>query len=246
MRLWGLIGRVVGLLLLVASALLWTSVLTWSVTDPSLTHATGGEVKNTLGPMGAIAADLVLEALGLGAALALLAPMLWGLSLMSNGRLSSIGTKLPYYVILVVSASAALSSLPRVETWPMAHGLGGIAGDVAVGLTQNLFAMLSPERASLATSLFLTIVALASFAPGIGLERRGPLSLNPLGGRRKSRNHTAADDEPRSPYGRYAAPYHPYPGPHTGPYGHAPYPGHYEAHPHAHNHAQPPAKEPPR
>ena len=226
MRLWGLLGRAAGLLLLVVSALLWTAVITWSVTDPSLTHATGGEVKNTLGPLGAIAADLVLEALGLAAALALLAPMVWGLDLMSDGRLSSVRAKLPYYLLLVVTSSAALSSLPRIETWPMAHGLGGIVGDVVTAFSQNLFAILSPERAGLATSVFFTIVALSLLAPGVGLERRGPFSWNPFRRRPKAQamDDAHAHGHSSHPYGPYAyqagpVPYHPGAYPH----GHAPY-----------------------
>ncbi len=176
MRLKGLLARGAGLSLLIASGLLWASVITWSVTDPSLTHATGGEVKNTLGPLGAIAADLVLEACGLAATLALLAPMIWGLSLMTEGRLANVRAKLPYYVLLVITASGALSSLPRLENWPMEHGLGGIIGDVVTSMTQNAFAVLSPERAGIATSLLFTILALGSLASGIGIERRGPCS----------------------------------------------------------------------
>ena len=42
------------------------ALLTWSVADPSLNHATNARVHNLLGAPGAIAADMVMQILGLG------------------------------------------------------------------------------------------------------------------------------------------------------------------------------------
>ena len=54
------------------------ALATWSVRDPSLSHATDAPVHNLLGRPGAIAADLTMQLLGLGS-LALLLPIgVWG------------------------------------------------------------------------------------------------------------------------------------------------------------------------
>lgn len=60
-RLIGTLGRGGGLLLLIALAAVWASMVSWSVADPSLTHATDGPVRNALGAPGAIIADLLLQ-----------------------------------------------------------------------------------------------------------------------------------------------------------------------------------------
>src|SRR5581483_12039462 len=50
------------------------ALATWSVQDPSLSHATNAPVHNLLGLPGAITADLMMQLLGLGS-LALLLPI---------------------------------------------------------------------------------------------------------------------------------------------------------------------------
>src|SRR5580700_8949949 len=67
--------REVGGIVLIAFALMTALALaTWSVDDPSLSHATDAHVHNLLGRPGAIAADLVMQLLGLGS-LALILPL---------------------------------------------------------------------------------------------------------------------------------------------------------------------------
>jgi DNA segregation ATPase FtsK/SpoIIIE, S-DNA-T family len=70
---------------LVAVAMMGALALaTWSVRDPSLSHATDAPVHNLLGWPGAVAADLLMQLLGLGA-LALILPIaLWGYFLLGH------------------------------------------------------------------------------------------------------------------------------------------------------------------
>lgn len=74
-------------LLLVGLAMLCTAALvTWSVKDPSLSHATSAPVRNLLGVPGAIAADLFMQLFGL-ATLALVGPVAaWGWRLANQRR----------------------------------------------------------------------------------------------------------------------------------------------------------------
>src|SRR5690348_4303561 len=80
-RLIGTLGRSSGLGLLLFIAAVWTSLVSWTITDPSLTHATDGAVRNALGAPGAIIADIMLQTLGLAAAVALLPLMIWAFEL---------------------------------------------------------------------------------------------------------------------------------------------------------------------
>jgi len=72
--------------LIIVSVLLALALATWSVHDPSLSHATNAPVRNVLGLGGAIVADLLTQLFGL-AALALVAPIaIWGWRLASHRR----------------------------------------------------------------------------------------------------------------------------------------------------------------
>ena len=59
--------REVGGIALISLAMMAALALaTWSVHDPSLSHATDAPVRNLLGRPGAVAADLMMQLLGLG------------------------------------------------------------------------------------------------------------------------------------------------------------------------------------
>ena len=67
-----------GLALITLSALIAVALATWSVQDPSLSHATKAPVRNLLGAPGAVVADVLMQLLGV-AAIALMLPVaVWG------------------------------------------------------------------------------------------------------------------------------------------------------------------------
>ncbi|MHA1553079.1 MAG: DNA translocase FtsK 4TM domain-containing protein, partial [Alphaproteobacteria bacterium] len=66
----------VGLAALACAAAVAASLATWTVTDPSLSLATEGEIRNVLGWPGAIVSDLFTQMFGLAASLVLLLPVL--------------------------------------------------------------------------------------------------------------------------------------------------------------------------
>jgi DNA segregation ATPase FtsK/SpoIIIE, S-DNA-T family len=115
---------------LIASAILLTAALaSWSVQDPSLSHATINPVRNLLGHYGAIAADLLMQLLGLGA-LALVLPIaVWGWRLTSHRQLSREWVRLVTWIIAVMLAATFASCVPRTHDWPLPAGLGGVIGD---------------------------------------------------------------------------------------------------------------------
>src|SRR5437016_11353704 len=86
-----LIGRRVrecgGFVLVALAALAGVALATWSVKDPSLSHATGAPVHNLLGTWGAITADLLMQLFGLAAIAIVLPVALWGWRLFTHRRL---------------------------------------------------------------------------------------------------------------------------------------------------------------
>src|SRR6266536_879854 len=55
-----------GLSLIALSGVAAAALMTWSVQDPSLSHATSRAIRNIVGYPGAIGADLLMQILGLG------------------------------------------------------------------------------------------------------------------------------------------------------------------------------------
>jgi DNA segregation ATPase FtsK/SpoIIIE, S-DNA-T family len=118
-----------GLALLLVAALLALALATWSVHDPSLSHATNAPVRNVLGVSGAIVADLLIQLLGV-AALALVLPIaIWGWRLATHRPLQRERIRLAFCVLAILLAAACTGALPRTPAWPLPVGLGGVVGD---------------------------------------------------------------------------------------------------------------------
>src|SRR6185312_5968975 len=61
-----------GLGLIILAGVAAAALMTWSVQDPSFSHATSRAIHNLLGYPGAIGADLLMQILGLGAIMLIL------------------------------------------------------------------------------------------------------------------------------------------------------------------------------
>ena len=110
------------------------ALATWSVRDPSLSHATDAPVHNLLGRPGAIAADLLMQLFGLGS-LALLLPIaVWGYRLLGHRPLSRERLRVVLWLSGAALAAAFASCLPRSSHWPLPTGLGGVIGDAVLRL----------------------------------------------------------------------------------------------------------------
>src|ERR1700684_883017 len=73
-----------GLGLLSLSCIAAAALMTWSVQDPSLSHATSRAIRNVIGYPGAIGADLLMQILGLGAIMLILPIAVWGWRMLTH------------------------------------------------------------------------------------------------------------------------------------------------------------------
>jgi S-DNA-T family DNA segregation ATPase FtsK/SpoIIIE len=117
-----------GLFLLTLAFLAAIALATWSVQDPSLSHATQAPVHNLLGFPGAIFSDLTMQLLGLAATMLLVPEVLLGWRLLAHRPLGEKWRGL-LWIVATFFAAAGASSLPRVGSWPLPTGLGGVLGD---------------------------------------------------------------------------------------------------------------------
>src|SRR6516225_9249037 len=105
------------------------ALASWSVSDPSLSHATDAPVNNLMGWPGAVAADLLMQLLGLGALALILPVAMWGYGLLGHRAVGREGLRVMIWPIGAVLAAAFASCLPRSAHWPLPSGLGGVIGD---------------------------------------------------------------------------------------------------------------------
>src|SRR5579863_460282 len=126
--------EVTGIALLSLAMMAALALATWSVQDPSLSHATDAPVRNLLGHPGAITADLLMQLLGLGS-LALLLPIaIWGYRLLGHRPLSRERLRMLLWLAGAVLTAAFASCLPKSPRWPLPSGLGGVIGDAILRL----------------------------------------------------------------------------------------------------------------
>jgi S-DNA-T family DNA segregation ATPase FtsK/SpoIIIE len=161
--------REVGGTILISLAMMAALALgTWSVQDPSLSHATDAPVHNLLGMPGAVAADLMIQLLGLGS-LALLLPIaVWGYRLLSHRRLSHERLRVLLWLIGAVLTAAFASCLPHSPHWPLSSGLGGVIGDAVARLPISLLHAPLAGANRFAAAIALGIAALITFAGAAG------------------------------------------------------------------------------
>jgi S-DNA-T family DNA segregation ATPase FtsK/SpoIIIE len=161
--------------LIVVAVLIGLALATWSVQDPSLSHATNAPVRNMLGLGGAIVADLLTQLFGL-AALALILPIaIWGWRLASHRPLSRERVRLAFWLLGVPLWAACAAALPRSAAWPLPAGLGGVTGDFMLRLPAFMAggSLAGPARAILATALAVAALLCLAVVAGFGFHSQG-------------------------------------------------------------------------
>ena len=124
--------RGAGLMLVVAATAALLALLTYSSDDASLNNANLRDASNLLGPVGAVAADLMLQIFG-WAALAFLAPLLvWGTRAVRGKSLKYAMWRLLAWPVGTVTMAAGLGLLPSLRGLPA--GAGGMIGIAAGSL----------------------------------------------------------------------------------------------------------------
>jgi S-DNA-T family DNA segregation ATPase FtsK/SpoIIIE len=164
------LSELAGLALITLAFLAAIALATWSVQDPSLSHATQTPVRNLLGYPGAIFSDLAMQLLGLAAVMLLVPEILLGWRLLSHRPLGEKWRGL-LWILATFFAAAFVSTLPRIGSWPLPTGLGGVFGDA---LLRAPILIVGPLKGLtlLITGLvfgFATVVTVA-FAAGFGMK----------------------------------------------------------------------------
>src|SRR6187401_622388 len=152
------LSELAGLALITLALLGVLALATWSVQDPSLSHATQKPIHNLLGYPGAIFSDLAMQLLGLAAILLLVPEALLGWRLLSHKTFGEKWRSL-FWILATFLGAAFASTLPHIGSWPLPTGLGGVAGDAVLRLPAMV---LGAPLGSLTRFVFCIVFGLAT------------------------------------------------------------------------------------
>ena len=155
------LSELAGLALITLALLGALALATWSVQDPSLSHATQKPIHNLLGYPGAIFSDLAMQLLGLAAILLLVPEALLGWRLLSHKTFGEKWRSL-FWILATFLGAAFASTLPHIGSWPLPTGLGGVAGDAVLRLPAMV---LGAPLGSLTRFVFCIVFGLATAMP---------------------------------------------------------------------------------
>jgi S-DNA-T family DNA segregation ATPase FtsK/SpoIIIE len=163
------VREMAGLGLLSLSGVAAAALMTWSVQDPSLSHATSRSIRNIVGYPGAIGADLLMQILGLGAIMLILPIAIWGWRMLTHRTFDREALRLACWILCTVISAGFASCWPHGGSWPLPTGLGGVVGDALVRAPAIVFGPPSTVyRLVLGFVLFAAMMATLLVAGGFG------------------------------------------------------------------------------
>jgi DNA segregation ATPase FtsK/SpoIIIE, S-DNA-T family len=168
-----------GITLITLSVIMTVALATWSVQDPSLSHATDAPVRNLLGTPGAIGADLLMQLLGLASIVLVLPIAIWGWRLATHRAFDREWQRLLLWLMGTGLAAAFASCLPNSPAWPLPTGLGGVVGDALLRIPAAVLGPLSggTMTATAAVTGLLALIAV-TVAAGFGWRDRSAVVLD--------------------------------------------------------------------
>ncbi len=182
-RLTGYLAFLNGLLIFLAVGAAFVALATWSVNDPSFSNANGKMATNWLGFWGASFADIMVQFLGLGAALSLFPPAIMSWLKMSRQVIGAIRWRLLCWVLMIMSACGAAACVSVPESWPLPSALGGIVGDMMLKIPTMLTGTVPTGWFAVTLFVAFAIPAAVLALYSSGLINRNTASLvEPSGG----------------------------------------------------------------
>ncbi len=165
--------EICGIMFISLAATMALALATWSVQDPSLSHATDGPIRNLLGAPGAIGADLLMQLLGVASVVLVLPVAVWGWRLATHRAFDREWLRVALWLIGTLLACAFASCLPNSANWPLPTGLGGVVGDALLRIPALIAGPLT-GLPLLATAIVLGIAALIAVTLAAGFGWRDP------------------------------------------------------------------------
>ncbi len=186
-----------GVALITLSALIAVALATWSVQDPSFSHAIDGPVRNFLGTPGAVGADLLMQLFGLASTVLVLPVAVWGWRIATHRPFDREWMRLSFWLAGTIFAAAFAACLPKTQHWPLPTGLGGVIGDAMLRLPEMALGPMNAIELLAVTAIFgLCTIAAVVIATGFGYHDPSDVKLDERWAREAA--GPADDDEERT------------------------------------------------
>jgi S-DNA-T family DNA segregation ATPase FtsK/SpoIIIE len=168
-----------GAMMAAVGAALVASLVSYHAGDPSLDASAVGPPANWLGAIGADTADVVIQFLGLSAWAIGVLLVAAGLSRLverhSTPRLRRLGWRVVAGAVGVAALAGALAAPAPPTSWPLAQGLGGVAGDALLSLASHSLDRLRLPQTRWVTAGLFALVSLAGLGFALGVRRARPV-----------------------------------------------------------------------
>jgi S-DNA-T family DNA segregation ATPase FtsK/SpoIIIE len=167
------VRELAGLCLIVLASAAAAAFISWSVQDPSLSHATSKPIHNLLGYPGAIGADLLMQIFGLGSIVLILPVAIWGWRLLTHRHFDREALRIAAWLLTTIFSAGFASCFARTGSWPLPTGLGGVAGDAMLRLPAVLVGTAGIVQ-RIGLGLMFGAVSIVTFlvASGVGSRAR--------------------------------------------------------------------------
>ena len=162
--------RGAGLILILAASAALLALVSYNSFDPSLNNANGRVASNWMGPIGAVAADLLLQQFGLAAVCALAPLFVWGARALMGRSLSYAMWRLVAWPLGTITVAAGLGVFPQPASMPA--GAGGMIGIAAHALSVQAGAVYGKPWIGFVLPLFLLVAGLPLAFLATGLRFR--------------------------------------------------------------------------
>ena len=168
-------ARARGLMVAAGGAVLIVALASYNAADSSLDAAAAGATANLLGPLGADAADIAMQCLGLSAWAVGAVMIVVGLSRTFDHEPAVRRWRLRLRSVIglagALALAAALAAAMPPNVWPLSAGLGGLAGDGLLAAASGLLIAARAPHAEIIAAIVLAAASLPALAFASGIRR---------------------------------------------------------------------------
>ncbi len=183
--------QIAGLALIGFACISGAAILSYAPGDPSFNSATDNDPVNLAGHWGAVFSDLVLQVVGYAALIVPAALAVWAAMILTHGSLAKPAGRLGWLILAIILGAVALAGVTTPAGWPLAAGLGGVAGSLAYNELVMWAGRLGLRPAPEITLWTMSVLAAAAAVISLGMGPRDWLAAMKAAGQGIRRSYGA-------------------------------------------------------
>ena len=160
--------EIIGLILLIISAAIATSIITFNVNDPSFSYLSDSATSNVFGKYGAYTSDLLIKLFGASSILIFFIGFVWGLKLFIYKKITFLWLRLIFVPITLISTSTTLN-IEKIFSVNLEGG--GIVGKYTFLYITNFLQYINFEISQIYISILFFLISFCSFNFSLGLNQ---------------------------------------------------------------------------